>query len=163
MRFNIPPPLDPDDFDIEVDDSDDHADPLGLGHVCRSEFERGQLANDFVIAVTPRWLNYAVSEVLRGRTPATQVYLSPVLTGGPDLDLGHGPVARPMQFGGDYCRPARDGSCCAEVDPAVLPLHESLAPAPRLPRSGDVEVVVYDDFDDGLAWPMWCPRVGGVA
>lgn len=152
--LTIPPPLDPDDFEVVVDLADEHLQPHGVGHTCASFLDRSTVLSDVVVAMSPRWLAWAVSEAIAGRTPRTKAYLSPVLSGGGFLDLGHGPVARPMVFGGATCRPAwPDGQMCDHAEPDRLPLHEALLPAARrvLGQSGTALV---DDFDDGLSWPL---------
>lgn len=130
--LTIPPPPDPDDFEVVVVD-DLQTQPHGTGRACASAFERSSVATDVVVAMSPRWMAWAVSEV---------------------LDLGHGPIPRPMVFGGATCRPTwPDGQMCDHAEPDRLPLHEALLPAARrvLERAGTTLV---DDFDDGLSWPM---------
>lgn len=159
MRLNIPPPLGL--FPrrrIEVMAAPP-APPTafaglpGQGHACASFHERSAVLADVVTAGSARWIAWAVGEALAGRTPRTRAFLSPVLSGGPSLDLGRDPVARPMVFGGAFCRPERDGQMCDHPAHDVPPPHDALLPSRRVVVE-DAGDVVLDDFDDGLAWPM---------
>ena len=125
----------------------------GQGRTCSSFHERSAVLADIVTARSARWIAWAVREALEGRTPRTRAFLSPVLSGGPSLDLGRGPVARPMVFGGATCRPERDGQMCDHPAHDVPPPHDALLPSRRVVVE-DAGDVVLDDFDDGLSWPL---------
>ena len=158
MRLNIPPPLGLRPRRIEVLAAPpapaDAFDGLpGLGHACASFHERSAVLADVVTAGSARWIAWAVREALEGRVPRTRAFLSPVLSGGPDLNLGRGPVARPMVFGGAACHPERDGHMCDHPAHDVPPPHEALLPA-RCVVVEDAGDVLLDDFGDGLSWPM---------
>ncbi len=131
----------------------------GQGRTCASFHERSAVLADVVTVASSRWIAWAVSEALAGRTPRTRAFLSPVLSGGPALDLGRGPVARPMVFGGATCDPHSDGQMCDHPAHDVPPPHEALLPARRVVVE-DAGDVVLDDLDDGLSWPL---VVGGGA
>lgn len=119
------------------------------GSVCRSLWERSHLASDLVTASSPRWLGWAVSEILSFRIPRTQCYLAPLLTGGGTWSHGRGLHPLPMVFGGDDCFPMwPDGAGCDDPDHTTLPEHEELAPKRRV----IIEEVLLDNFDD-LGWP----------
>lgn len=125
----------------------------GQGRTCASFHERSAVLADIVTAGSARWIAWAVREALEGRMPRTRAFLSPVLSGGPSLDLGRGPVARPMVFGGARCLPERDGQMCDHPAHDVPPPHEALLPARRVVVE-EVGDVLFDDFDDGLSWPL---------
>jgi len=159
MRFNIPPPLGLSPRRVEV-----LAVPTcpttafggleGQGRSCASFHERSAVLADVVTVASARWIAWAVREALEGRTPRTRAFLSPVLSGGPGFDLGRGPVAGPMVFGGETCRPGwPDGWMCDHPSHDVLPPHEALLPARRVVVE-DAGDVLLDDFDDGLSWPL---------
>lgn len=131
------------------------------GATCRSRWELGHLASDLVTTASPRWLTWAVSEALAGRLPRTQCYLAPVLSGGKEWDLGRGPIAQPMVFGGAWCLPDwPDGQGCDDPDPHTLPDHAALVPR-RRPIVEDAGDVVFDDFEL-LGWPAILAK-GGAA
>lgn len=161
----IPPPLDPDDFDVEVIDATVAEAPLGLGHTCATLRERSAVRADAMTMADPLWWTYAVSAALRGEVPRTRCFVVPLKSGGVPFDLGRGPVAQPQVFGGLAFHPAPWGRQCDEGTPHVLPDHEALAPAPRgrqVPTAAAAdEVVLFDGFD-WLDWPAW-RTAGGKA
>lgn len=157
MRPIIPPPLDPDDFEIEVIDCTGADAPDGRGDTCMTLRERTAVPGNIEIASSSVWLCYAVSAALRGHLPRTTCFIVPTKTGGIAIDMGRGPVAVvPQAFGGLACHPAPWGRQCDEGRPYALPEHEALAPAPR-PRPlqvEDVADVVFEDWD-GLRSPLF--------
>jgi hypothetical protein len=159
MRPHIPPPLDPDDFEIEVADAIDACTLAdGRGHGCMTMRERTAVPGDIEIASSSVWLCYAVGAALRGHLPRTTCFIVPVKSGGVAFDLGRGEVATPMVFGGATCRPEPWGRQCDEADPLVLPEHEALAPR-RRPRVEEVGDVVFEDWD-GLRAPLFGGKAG---
>jgi hypothetical protein len=162
MRPVIPPPLDPDDFEIEVVEATDA--PDGLGHTCATYRERSAIRADVVTMADPAWLSYAVCAALRGQVPRTRCFIVPTRTGGVAFDLGRGEQATPQTFGGAVCRPEPWGRQCDEADPSALPPHEALAPASRPRRRPIVEDagdVVFEDWD-GLRSPLFGGKAGAA-
>lgn len=161
MKWYIPPPLGARVAPPQLLAAD-HTRPANLAgephhadHVCRSRFERGDVATDLVIAASPGWIRYAVDEILAGRTPRTKAYVVPSLSGAQGVDLGRGALRTPMAFGGPACHPEGDGHLCDHATPGDLPEHPAVNPRrPRRPVVEDVGDVLLDDFDDGLSWPM---------
>jgi hypothetical protein len=158
MRFDVPLPLGLRPRRIEVL----AAPPVppaafdglpGQGRTCASFHERSAVLADVVTAGSARWIAWAVGEAMEGRVPRTRAFLSPVLSGGPSLDLGRGSVARPMVFGGATCRPEADGQMCDHPAHDIPPPHEALLPARRVVVE-EVGDIILDDFDDGLSWPL---------
>lgn len=124
-----------DDFELLIDCDDLCNYPAGVGHVCSTDEERSPVRVDMEVAASPGWLRYAIGAALAGTLPRTTTYLFPCLTGGPALDLGRGPVARGMAFGGAThgARPQFCDLTCATV----------------IEDAGDV---VFDDFES-MGWP----------
>jgi hypothetical protein len=158
MKWHIPHPLGLAPKRIEVMAANPVI-PPGLAegtdaaHVCRSVYERGAVATDLATLRDSRWVAYAVQAAMRGHLPRTKVYLTPTLSGANGIDLGRGPLSIPMAFGGATCLPEEDGHLCDHPDVARLPEHEALVQYRRLVVE-DAGDVVFDDFEDGLAWPM---------
>lgn len=160
---SIPPPLNPDDFEIEVIDAEDCCTaPDGRGDCCATFRERSAVfaaVADVATACSPEWLRMAVPMALRGVMPRTRCYVVPTRTGGVALELGPDErVVRPQAFGGLACHPAPWGRQCDEANPHVLPEHEALAPAAR-PRWEDAGDVVFEDWD-GLRAPLFGGKAG---
>lgn len=157
MRFNIPPPLGMFSCRIEVlaacpPPDEQFGGLASRGQTCATFLERSAVYADVVTAMSPRWLSWAVSEALANRTPRTRAFLEPSRTGGGAFDLGRGPIARPMIFAGDTCRPAwPDGCMCDDPDPSRLPEHEALLPRSHVVVE-DAGDVLFDDFES-LDWP----------
>lgn len=162
MRFTIPPPLGLGRH-IEVlaacpPPDEQFGGVASTGRTCATFFERSAIVADVVTAMSPRWLAWAVSEALANRTPRTRAFLSPTRTGGGSFDLGRGPIARPMIFGGSSCHPERDGHMCDHAAVARPPEHGHMADGAELEDAGDV---LFDDFES-IDWPA-IRAPGGVA
>lgn len=127
-----------DDFELLIDCDDDLCNyPAGVGHVCSTDEERSPVRVDMEVVTSPGWLAYAVKAALAGTLPRTTTYLLPCLTGGPVLDLGRGPVARGMAFGG-----ATHGAQPHACDFTYA----------RVLYTEDAGDVVFDDFES-MGWP----------